>query len=532
VDQWLSHVYLLHPFLAEKDVLDTFRRVYSATQKHGMPDDLYRLYMIFAISSVTTYRRGRTQEHPYGYFRAAQRYFGQVSMTGSIQGIQNVLLIARFAMYYQVDCSIWDLSRFCIRQCIALELHRPPDYVLPPVEEQLRRNVFWDCYIHDRYSSGILGRPYAIAEDDIAVESPVERTEADLAHVPSLADSTCLGKADPPNKASVFCFLIKLRRLFTRISTCFYTTHGNTEGHRRGLAHAARVKTDLDNFMHDLDRLRCEAPIFDELISLYQRPQWYDFIIEKDRLVLLRGANAQIPVDRHRPPRKLLLTTMDCATRVLDLYGGMFSSGQITWTRSYFQIMFTSGLTLMYTMSILREQKKALWTELDRPFAQATHALTTTAELMKAFVTEMADAIRFATVFEMLVKHYTGTGTRARPSRGVSPTAHGAAASRVSSRPPADDEAVAAKVSQPAPQHVQVQGMPSSDMPPLGGDPSQSDAFDFGYDFDFNGFPDWSLHAGTDNILGQVEASLGEYAWGIAPDDSVWSQWDVFQNIP
>ncbi|KIW11215.1 hypothetical protein PV08_10515 [Exophiala spinifera] len=536
VDHWISHVYLLHPFLAEKEVLDTFRRVYNATQNHATPDDLYRLHMIFAISSVTTFRRGQTQEHPYGYFRAAQHYFGQVSMTGSMQGIQNVLLIARFAMYYHVDCSIWDLSRFCIRQCIALELHRPPAHVLSPFEEQLRRNVFWDCYIHDRYSSGILGRPYAIAEDDITVELPVERTEADLANGSTLEDSTSHGRPDPPNKASVFCFLIKLRRLFTRISTCFYTTYGHTESQRRSLAHAARVRTDLDCFMRDLDRLRSEAPVFDDLKSLYERPQWYDFIIEKDRLTLLRGAITHMPVDRLQPPRKLLLTAMECATRVLGLYNAMFSSGHITWTRSYFQIMFTSGLTIMYTMSALREEKKRLQKDVVNPFSQATHALITTAELMKVFVTEMPDASRFATVFEMLVKHYTGTGTRARPSRGVSPLQHGVlvpGASRPSGNHDTDSEVA---ISRPlSSQEVRVEEMPNNDIPPLGGGPadfSQGGGYDFGNEFDLDGLPDWSLHPGTDNILGQVEASLGEYAWGMAPDDSVWSQWDVFQNMP
>ena len=442
VNHYLSHVQLHHPLLAERDVVDTLQRVYSAVEHSISPDDLYRLYMIFAIASVTTYRRGKTQHHPYRYFRAAQRYSLQVSFLGDIRGIQNALLIARFSMYYHVDCSIWDLARFCVRQCVALELHRPPATSLLPLEEQLQRNIFWDCYIHDRYSSGILGRPYAIAEADVTVELPVERSEDELANLSSLREDCCAGKAYPPNKASVFCFVIQLRRLLTRISNCFYTTSGHATSPRRGLAHAAKVKTDLDRFLQELDDLRANAPAFAEPGSLYERPEWYDFLVEKDKLTLIRGAIAQVPVDRLQPPHKLLLSSMLCATRVLSLYNAMFSAGHITWTRSYFQIMFTSGLSVMYTMSVLKPEKTGLQTDSDNLFAQAAHTLIATADLMKAFVSEMPDAGRFAMVFDVLVKHYTGSGTRARPSRCISPQQEAAVPSINHSRRSPGNDAV------------------------------------------------------------------------------------------
>ena len=69
-------------------------------------------------------------------------------------------------------------------------------------------------------------------------------------------------------------------------------------------------------------------------------------------------------------------------------------------------------------------------------------------------------------------------------------------------------------------------------LPELSGGDGTQIGHDLNYGFDFDDFPTWSLHSGTDNIIGQVEASLGEYAWGIAPDDSLWTQWDVFQGIP
>lgn len=59
--------------------------------------------MVLAIASVTNFRTGRIVDNPYGYFMAAQRLANNVPMLGGIDGVQNLLLIARFAMYYYIS---------------------------------------------------------------------------------------------------------------------------------------------------------------------------------------------------------------------------------------------------------------------------------------------------------------------------------------------------------------------------------------------------------------------------------------------
>lgn len=150
VGRYTNHAQLHHPLLSRSSVSQLVNRVYAPSGRAASAEDMYRIFMVFAISSVTTYRRGQTQEHPYGWFHSAQQYAKQVDFVGSISGIQNLLLVARFAMYYQCQLSIWDIARACIRQCIALGLHRPPKARLSPLDEQARLNLFWDCYVHDR----------------------------------------------------------------------------------------------------------------------------------------------------------------------------------------------------------------------------------------------------------------------------------------------------------------------------------------------------------------------------------------------
>ncbi|KAK5056527.1 hypothetical protein LTR84_012058 [Exophiala bonariae] len=550
ITHYLSHVQLHHPLLAKCTVSDLLQRGYYSNNAQVSAEDMYRLFMVFAISSVTTYRRGQTTVHPYGYFRAAQRYASQVSMLGGIAGVQNLLLVARFAMYYHIDCSIWDIARFCMRECIALGFHRPPTEPLPPLQEQIQRNVFWDCYVHDRYSSGILGRPYAIAEDDITVELPLEMSEEIISSSPSESLSELkVEDHNLPNGASVFRFVIKLRRIITRISNCFYSSGGHVQHRRRTITDAGRVRVDLHRFLRELECAREHAPVFESPESLYERSEWYDFLVEKDKLTLIRGALAQIPVDGLHPPRELLKESLRCATSVIELYSTMFSNGQITWTRSYFQIMFTSGLSIMYTLSLLKHEKSFRESGDKGAFLRASRALTTACELMKMFVSEMPDAGRFADIFEVLVKRHTGTGSRARPSRAASPTSRDHVAHQLITHSEAPD-----KPQPPPPQHdinvvsmtapsrqdeyfdvsipaadttgIQVEPMLSA---PTGPDQQEDDLAML--DLDLDNFQNWSLFpANTDNMLGQVEAGLGEYVWGTPPDDSLWDQWDFFRG--
>lgn len=533
LEHFSSHVHLHHPLLPYYEVLNILKRVYSPSGGPPVPEDMFRIFMVFAVSSVTTYRRGQTPEHPYGYFRAAQQYLSRVHLIGSLGGVQNSLLIARFAMYYHINCSIWDMTRLAMRQCIALGLHRPPTRSLAPMDEQLQRNIFWDCYVHDRYSSGILGRPFAVAEEDITVDLPVEVSDQDLlsAQVTSLSDPSlqCFTK---PNAASVFRFVVTLRRLTTRISNCFFSSRPQTQTSRRSIADAGRVKMEFNRFMDALTQARSQAPVFQEPKSLYERPEWYDFLVEKDRLTLIRGAIAQMPVDGLHPPRGLLQMCLDCAVKVVELYTTLFSRGQITWTRSYFQILFTSGLSIMYTMSILKHERTPSEQDQLNAFARASQALSSASDAMKIFVGEMPDAGRFAVVFEALMKQHTGTGTRTRPSRAPTPPLQGGGQQQLQNTEVGylvqHESSVLPLLPHNAESSGQL-GIPFTDSQPLQPLPD----YTFGLELGIDDFQDWSVFPfNPDNIIGQMEASLGEYAWGMPQDDSLFDQWTSFGVPP
>ena len=58
--------------------------------------------MIFALASIDIYRKGKSDNHPFGYFTAALRRLNNNMKFESIRDIQGFLLIARFGLYYYI----------------------------------------------------------------------------------------------------------------------------------------------------------------------------------------------------------------------------------------------------------------------------------------------------------------------------------------------------------------------------------------------------------------------------------------------
>lgn len=392
-----------------------------------------------------------------------------------------------------------------MRQCVELGLHLPPTTPLPAKDEQLRRNVFWDCYVHDRYSSGILGRPFAISDDDIEVDLPLEASEDQIL----LLDGHCLSQIDPtqlgnPNEASIFLFIIKLRQITARSQTRFFSPASLTLARSKTFIDAGEVLKDLQSFLNELNDCQLSAPSFFQPRSLYERPEWHQFMVEKDKLIVIRGAFARLSVSGSHLPHKLLVLCLECASKVIELYANLFRTGAITWTRSYFQILFTSGLSVIYAMSHLKISSDN--TELNESLENASQVLTTCSTLLSQFVSEMPDAGRFTEVFQALSKPYASRNeshTWQVPA-GVAQTSHDGVV--------VGDNGLSSSSGSTSGLHecrIDTNNM---------ADPHAIDLDAF--ELDVRNLEDWPSFRGVwNNFVGQ---SIGEYAWGWQHDPNAW----------
>jgi hypothetical protein len=380
----------------------------AGDESQCIPQDLFRLFMLFAISGVTRYRSGLSKEHPFGYYLAALAHIGSVPLIGTPDAIQNSLLIGRFGMYHHVGTSLWDISHFCLRQCIELAYHAPPQSLVTAIEEQKQRRIFWECYILDRYSSGILGRPFAIADEDISVELPVLADDEVLkaANITSLSDVSNVAPSQP-TEVSVFVFCIQLRQISSKIHTEFNSGRRQTSRSAQStpmpLTSAGYVQMKVHDFLAQLDSWRQNAPVFADPNSLYERPEWYDFMLEKDKLTLFRGAMHTAPkLSNNSPPADLLALSLLSAIRVITLYSEMLEKKYITWTRSYFQAIFAAGLSVLFCLGL---DESAIDQENVSPSTEASSPVATLhmcSQVLHTFEKEMPDVRSFAVVFDEL----------------------------------------------------------------------------------------------------------------------------------
>ena len=458
--------------------------------------------MVFAISATTRYRAGLCAQHPYGYYLAAERWLSSIPLIQDIESLQNLLLIARFGMYHQIGCSLWEISQVCMRQCIELRLHEKPSKSLDPLREQHFRRIFWECYVLDRYSSGILGRPFAIAEGDITVSLPVNAYDDHIA----TAGTAALGAIYPSanviiTEMSIFIVFIELRRISSRIHTTFYTRRPavfNADSQHARTRSLGHVYVDFVRFKSELDTWRLTVPTFGDPRSLYERPDWHDFMYHKDMLLLTRGAIHSLPTPlslTSSSTRQLLNACYTSAARVIQLYGDLMDKRAITWTRSYFQVIFTAGLTVTYCIGL------GMLTHSIHDSASQNEAIDTIArcgEILNHFKDQMPDAGSFAIVFDLLKEDCINS-------------IHIASGS-ISRQEASGDDGT-------APTDAALNILPHTEG--LNGDWTYMepgvDALGnniFGTDFGL-----------TDDLMTQLEAGLGEYAWGSLPiDGDLWTQ--------
>ena len=509
VENYFSRFHIHHTFLLRHEVLSMFRRLYSpmAEDDPVTVQDRFRLLMIFAISATTRHRAGLCSENPYGYFKAAENYLRGIPLIKDLDAIQNLLLIARFGMYHHIGTSLWEISQLCMRQCIEWRLHMPRLKTPSPLREQHHRRIFWECYILDRYSSGILGRPFAIQEKDISVDLPIDvDDEALINSTASTLDEVPPNTSSHPTELSIFIHCIKLRRISSRIHTKFYIGQDpvdrsnklKRQGQPSRFPSVGHVYTYFSRLRLELKNWRATAPIYPDPKSLYERPEWHDFLHEKDSMLLARGALHNVP---HRSLlstgilKDLLTACYTSAKNIIELYANLLENRAITWTRSYFQVIFTAGLSLIYCLNF-----DVFKTDMHE--SQARQSLDICRKILQFFKENMPDAGSFTLVFELL--------SRECFKNRIS---HAGVEDRTTSAVPVGS--------------LLQSEIPTNSVPPDAdfGSLNNSAAL---IESQFNAYTDPQVYDGNfrDQIVGftddfsfmtQLEAGLGEYAWGCLP---------------
>lgn len=318
-------------------------------------------------------------------------------LSRGLESIQDLLLIGRFGIYHHIGTSIWEITQLCMRLCIEQGLHKPPVTSRTLLQEQLERRVFWECYVIDRYSSITLDRPLAIADRDIRVLLPVDIDDEDLDAAQSVSSLDVFTTGPGHSELTVFFTSVRHRQITSKIHSRLRLSP-STE--RSSITASGRIYIDLYQLLDELDSWRETVPAFDHPQCVYETKDWSDLRWMRERLLLVRKAMDLVPKRGNSPPADLVSLCLDNAIQVIAIFCRLYSSKQITYTRSYFQTLFTAGLSVIFCLSGQAGTENRGMDAL----AQCQHAL-------KQLGHDLPDAVQYVAIYEALYRHLQSTAS-------------------------------------------------------------------------------------------------------------------------
>lgn len=263
----------------------------------------------------------------------------------------------------------------------------------------------------DRYSSITLVRPAAVADEEIEVGFPVNANDDEIDAADSSgsfvdlnsfcqATSTTQSASAANTETSVFLLCLRLRKITSKIQKKFQRNESanlpTSPISMSSITASGKIYADLDELLSELEQWRHSAPFFTNPRSLYETQEWFDLLLVREKLLLIRNAVDLVPKrNNNMPPRDLISICLECAFETIMKFSAMFHQKKITYTRSYFQMVFTAGLSVMYCVSVVTDHGL-------NTIMHAAEAMEQGEQTLKEMGKDLPDALHYVAVYEAL----------------------------------------------------------------------------------------------------------------------------------
>ncbi|CEF71999.1 hypothetical protein FGSG_00147 [Fusarium graminearum PH-1] len=350
-DRSFKEFHVAHPFLKREVLQSCLERVpdWSTQERINLTveqrHDIFQLYMAIAIGSIRLFREKTLDQHPFGFFSAALEMNPPAeSRYNTLGNIENLILIARFGVYYNIGMYEVHFTRpaalsgaDAIDRMLAVgaesSLRRPKLCGNDTSLLQQCQSVFWAAYLLDRFSSRTLGRPFAIADKLISTDipDPIPPHGGDL---------------------SVFRWLIGMGRLSSEIQSAMEERRPSSALFSVGPS--ATSTPDLGGelcqllcFHHDLRSWHESAPLFDNPSCLMETREFFELTYQEERLRLIRATIEVLGSKALLPPGVLLEPCLQAARAIICSFAALRGRNMITFSRAYMHLIFTAALVIL-----------------------------------------------------------------------------------------------------------------------------------------------------------------------------------------
>lgn len=227
IDGYFDRVHPLYPFVHETSFRAEYEKMWANLSGSILRPSWYALLnLVFALGcefcDAIPEGKVMTTVSPF-VARSRDIIFSHIFKKGNLELIQALLLMCHYLQGTLELNECWNLVGLMIRTAVTIGLHLNPDgFSLSTVEREVRKRVWWGCFIIDRTLSMKFGRPPSIqAADvyDVPLPLPVDDQ---YIHDDSLAPRQ---PACRPSATAFFIHTIKLSKVIDNILRDLYTTN-------------------------------------------------------------------------------------------------------------------------------------------------------------------------------------------------------------------------------------------------------------------------------------------------------------------
>ncbi|KAF9346225.1 Transcriptional activator of fatty acid utilization, partial [Mortierella sp. AD094] len=386
----------------------TFMRQYRNPDPEKRPP-MVLLNAMFSIAS-------RFSEHPeivglghdpefFGdeYFARAKRLVDleyELPRQSSIQAL--LLMVAYRFTSAKSGGRVWVMLGMATRMAQDLGMHRnSARWHLPPLETEIRKRLWWACYIMDRWVSASMGRPLAIDDNDCDVDYP---SEIDQDWIDSESPSSPLEHSEKVREESSFSLQyfvenIKLAQILGQILRRIYGATTRNHGPIQVRSTVAELDSMLTNWLLALPqdlRYDCQAMTTDPAKKIckwtaFIHTSYYATLILLHRPYMVPTSLTKLKLSESLPSLNIAVSAANSITHLL---GKLEEDNQLqyAWNSTSYEVFTSSLIHLTNSASIdIRLQ------------TQARKNLVKNIELMKKLGDRWFHSAKFSGVLEDLV---------------------------------------------------------------------------------------------------------------------------------
>ncbi|KAJ4245468.1 hypothetical protein NW762_013977 [Fusarium torreyae] len=391
VKSYFDALHVTMPFMRKADVFQQLERLYTGNPPyngHEKTQDLFQLHMIFAIGAMRSPGRWKADSARDHYLTAVRKETHLTAVPAPAQ-VQNLLLVFVFATLHDVGiASTWEIIRQTMRVCVKYGFHSHETAMDDKLCENLRRRIFWSAYISDRHCSQNLGRPTALAEQDVTIGIPMNQEDDKI-------------EAGEPEVPGIYTEVTNLVRhtLLRRLGTNARTALNRLSRQKAPLADqidATRIWTDALEAWYNSSIVK---PI---PTNAYETKEYLDINFHRERMKFL--SYLVLPSDAQDNTASIEHSwqyTLS-AYQILLAYQKQFDNGFLVPNWTYVQDVLKSGFGILYCAVGIPEQRRRndegvslLPSELDT----IVNALKLCGETLSKITTEWQTVQRHANAF-------------------------------------------------------------------------------------------------------------------------------------